>query len=98
MLYNTQGNQMSKITVTQFETTYMDEDGEVDLPLSDRVEEGDTITEHKHVYNTDVYKVGDQFFAVTFTRDNTGYWSDGESYAPTVVEVFAKTITKVVYE
>jgi len=61
------------------------------------VEDGDDVVEHKTVYNSNVYLVEGIYFEVTFTRDNCGYWSDGERYDPTIQEVFPKVITKIIY-
>lgn len=61
------------------------------------IEVGDDVVEHKTVYNSNIYQVEDVYFEVTFTRDNCGYWGDGERYAPTIQEVFPKEITKIVW-
>jgi len=61
-------------------------DGEVGGDNVICVVEGDEIVNHKAVYNVDVYKVGDgdsaEYFEVTFSRDNSGYWGDGERHEP----------------
>ena len=36
--------------------------------------------EHKTCYLTKVYRLVDDYFEVTWTRDNSGYWGDGERY------------------
>lgn len=61
------------------------------------VEIGEDVVEHKAVYNSNIYQVEGVYFEVTFTRDNCGYWGDGEHYAPTVQEVFPKEITKIIW-
>lgn len=60
------------------------------------VEEGDWQIEHKTQYKTNIYSVGEEYFAVDFSRDNSGYWSDGETYPPEVRKVEPKTETKVI--
>lgn len=54
--------------------------------------------EHKTCYLTKVYQVdfaeGDEHFEVTWTRDNSGYWGDGERYPGEVRKV--KPVTKMV--
>ena len=66
------------------------------------IEEGDGIVEHKTVYQTDIYSVEvegvTRYFDVTFTRDNSGYWSDGESYPPEIIEVVPVEVVKTVWE
>lgn len=69
------------------------EDGEV-YDVDEEVFRGDQEISHKAVYQTSVYRVGEQYFEVTSSRDNCGYWSDGESYDPEVREV--KPVKKVV--
>lgn len=59
------------------------------------VDTGDDIVEHKTVYNSDVYRVEGVYFEVTFTRDNSGYWSDGERYDPTICQVVPREVTKI---
>lgn len=61
------------------------------------IEVGDDVVEHKTVYNSNIYLVEGIYFEVTFTRDNSGYWGDGERYDPTIQEVFPKQITKTIY-
>jgi len=61
------------------------------------VEQGDDVVECKMVYNSNVYLVEGIYFEVTFTRDNSGYWGDGESYDPEIYEVFPTQVTKTVY-
>lgn len=60
------------------------------------VEHGDDIVEHKMVYQTSVYQlVGtEEYFEVTETSSNSGYWSDSERYDPEFRKV--KPIKKVV--
>ena len=42
--------------------------------------------------------ISEYYFEVTFTCDNTSYWSDcGESYDPEIYEVFPTQVTKTVY-
>lgn len=79
------------ITVEQFIEQHM-EDGEVFD--AECVYAGPDEINHKTVYQTSVYKLGEQHFEVTNSRDNSGYWSDGESYDPHVVEV--KPVKKLV--
>lgn len=56
--------------------------------------EYDSEVYHKTVSQISVYQAGEQFFEVESTRDNCGYWGDGESYDPTCREV--KPVKKVV--
>ena len=69
----------------EFEATHY-EDGEIYGDNIKCIESGDEIAEHKTVYNTDVYEVtsGDvvEYFEVTFSRSNSGYWGDSERYDP----------------
>ena len=84
------------ITVEEFVKKFMDEDDEVDLPRSRMVHDEEHI-EHKLVCYVEVWEHGTQFFEVTRTRDNSGYWSDGERYPPTVAEVFPEEVTVIRY-
>ena len=84
------------ITVEEFVEKFIDEDDGVDLPRSCMVHDEEYI-DHKSVIYVEVWKHGTQFFEVTFTRDNSGYWSDGESYPPTVDEVFPEEVTVIKY-
>lgn len=43
--------------------------------------------EHKTVYTTEVYQIDDDYFEVVNSRDNCGYWGDGERYPPEVRKV-----------
>ena len=61
------------------------------------IEEGNDVVEHKTVYNSNIYLVEGIHFEVTFTRDNSGYWGDGERYDPEIYEVFPTQVTKTVY-
>lgn len=61
------------------------------------IESGEDIADYKLVYRSDIYEVAGIHFEVTFTRDNSGYWGDGERYDPTIQEVFPKQITKTIY-
>jgi hypothetical protein len=85
------------MNVQEFKEKYIDEDGWVETGGDVSVVEiGDSIVEHKQVYSTNVYAVGDEYFAVDYTRDNTGYWSDGgsdyEAYVRKVIPtIIAKT-------
>lgn len=81
----------------EFEAKYY-EDGEIYGDNVKCVESGDEIAEHKTVYNTDVYEVtsGDvvEYFEVTFSRSNSGYWGDSERYDPEFKKV--KPVEEVV--
>ncbi len=76
------------------------EDGEVyseDDSISFKcVEQGDDVVEHKMVMQTSVYNlVGtDEYFEVTESSSNSGYWSDSERYDPEFRKV--KPIKKIV--
>lgn len=59
--------------------------------------DGDWIAEWKIKYRCKVYKVGEQFFEVTFSKDDCGYWGDGERYEPTICEVVPREVTKTIY-
>lgn len=83
------------MTIDEFEEKFI-EDGEVKLPQSAIVYEDESI-EHKLVISTVVWEYFGQFFEVTYTKDNSGYWRDGESYPPTVAEVFPKEVTVTKY-
>ena len=83
------------ITVEEFIEKFM-EDDEVYLPTSALVYKDESI-EHKFVVYTKVFKHFGQFFEVTTSRDNTGYWGDGEKYPPIVTEVFPKEVTTTIY-
>lgn len=61
------------------------------------VQRGEDVVEHKSVYNSNIYSVNGFFFDVTFTRDNCGYWGDGESYPPEIYEVKPVQVTKTEY-
>lgn len=58
--------------------------------------EGDTITEHKSAYNTNIYKAGDYYFDVTFMRDNSGYWGSFR-YPTEICEVKPVEVTVTKY-
>jgi hypothetical protein len=81
------------ITVEQFKEKHM-EDGEVFD--AKEVYRGPREIEHKSVLQTSVYQVTsgavEQYFEVTTCQDNSGYWSDGESYEPEVNEVKPRKI------
>lgn len=83
------------ITVEDFEKKF-NANYEVILPKECLVHEEEFI-KHKMVLNIAVWKYGEQFFEVTYVRDNSGYWSDGESYLPTVAEVFPEEVTVIKY-
>ena len=83
------------ITVEDFVKKFNKYD-EVDLPKECLVHKEEFI-EHKMVLNIAVWKYGEHFFEVTYARDNSGYWSDGESYPPTVAEVFPEEVTVIKY-
>ena len=85
------------ITAKEFEAQFITEDGECSLPGTACVDVGDEIAEHKTVYNSNVYLYEDQYFQVTWSRSNSGYWSDSESYPPEVVEVEPHEVTRIVY-
>lgn len=75
------------------------EDGEVFSSVSQEiicVDQGDEQIEHKTSYNVDVWQVvgTDEYFEVTHSRDNCGYWSDGERHEPEFRKV--KPVKKVV--
>lgn len=61
------------------------------------IENGDDVVDYKRVYRSDIYEVEGIYFEVTFSRDNSGYWSDGERYDPTIAEVFPKQVTKTIW-
>ena len=52
------------------------------------VEQGDDVVEHKTVYQTSVYQLvtpegaTDEYFEITESSSNSGYWSDSERYDP----------------
>ena len=85
------------MTADEFKEAYIDEDGWVetggDVSL---VEIGDSVVEHKHVHSTNVYMVGDEYFAVEYTKSNSGYWNDfgEEPYEPTVRKVVPIIVKK----
>lgn len=54
---------------------------------------GDWEIEHKSQYKEDIYQIDNQYFAVMIQRDNSGYWSDGETYDPEVYEVKPEQVT-----
>lgn len=83
-------------TVEEFAEKFIDEDGEVDLPRYCMVHDEENI-EHKLVCYIEVWEHGTQFFEVTYARDNSGYWSDGERYPPTVAEVFPVEVKSIKY-
>jgi len=86
------------ITVEEFKLKYLPE-GEIEnLVGADCVYTSGDIVEHKMVYNTEVWKVDDQFFEVMYSRSNSGYWGDSESYDPEVYEVFPYTFTETRYK
>lgn len=60
------------------------------------VKRGEDVVSHKTVYNTSVYNlVGtDEYFEVTESRSNSGYWSDSEHYDPEFSKV--KPVKKVI--
>lgn len=86
------------MTADEFKDKFMDEDNEVDLPLTDLVDRGDEVVDHKHVYQSDVYEHNGQFFEVTYIRSNSGYWGDSEREDPIVSEVFPYTFTETRYK
>lgn len=74
----------------EFEQKYY-EDGEIYGDDVKCIVKGDEQCEHKMCWNSNVYQVGAEYFEVTFSRDNSGYWSDGESYDP----AFRKVVPRV---
>lgn len=82
-------------TVAEFKERFI-EDGEVDLPKYCLVYE-ERIVDHKLIIYTEVWNYFGQFFEVTYTRDNSGYWGEGESYPVEVQKVFPKEVTKTIY-
>jgi hypothetical protein len=85
------------MNVSEFRHLYVLGHSEVGGDGCTVVEAGDWETEHKMQYKTDIYAVGEEHFAVDFTRSNSGYWSDSEWYEPEVRKVTPKleTITVV---
>lgn len=87
----------------EFEAKYY-EDGEVYGDDVKCIVEGDDEVNHKTVYNTCVYRVGDEptaeYFEVVFSRSNGGYWGDSERYDPEFRKVVpeVETITRVVWK
>lgn len=69
---------------------------EVDLPPECLVHEEEYI-DGKLLFNIVVWKHGEQFFEMTYTRDNSGYWGEGENYPPEVTEVFPIEVTTTKY-
>lgn len=69
---------------------------EDDSIIFDCVEYGDDVVEHKTVSQTSVYHLRgtDEYFEVTETRSNSGYWGDSERYDPEFRKV--KPVKKVV--
>ena len=74
------------MTPQEFKEKYIDEDGNLE-DGAELVESGESIVEYKTVYSTDVYSVGGEYFAVDYSWDNTGYYSDGEVYETQVRKV-----------
>lgn len=70
------------------------EDGEVYGEGVTLYKEYDDEVYHKTVSQISVYQAGEQYFEVEHTRDNCGYWGDGERYDPTCREV--KPVKKMV--
>lgn len=86
------------ITAQEFEEKYVFDKGWEVFDPEDKVtitnvHSGDWEIEHKSQYKEDVYQIGEQYFAVLQQRDNSGYWSDGESYDPDVYEVKPQQVT-----
>jgi hypothetical protein len=73
------------LNIQEFQDKYY-EDGEIYGDDVKCIVEGDDEVEHKTVYNTCVYQVGQgddtEYFEVTFSRSNSGYWGDSERYDP----------------
>lgn len=69
---------------------------EDDSIIFDEVYHGDDVVEHKTVSQTSVYRLmlTDEYFEVTETSSNSGYWSDSEHYEPEFRKV--KPVKKVV--
>jgi hypothetical protein len=84
------------ITADEFKEKFIDEDGEVSLPRSCYLQEEGTI-DHELIVCVEIWKYNEQFFAVTYTQDDTYDNSYGEVYPLTVVEVVPKEKTIIVY-
>lgn len=80
------------MNIQEFQDKYY-EDGEVwgEDGTIKLIEQGAEQCEHKTCWNSNVYQVADEYFEVTFSRDNSGYWSDGERYDPE----FRKVVPRV---
>ena len=68
-----------------------------DLPALHCVYTSDDVVWRKSVSSYQVWKYEGQYFKVTYSRSNSGYWSDGETYDPVVTEVFPYTFTETRY-
>lgn len=85
------------MNIQQFQDKYY-EDGEIYGDDVKCIVAGDDEVSHKTVYNTCVYQVGQdddvEYFEVTYSRSNSGYWGDSERYDPEFRKV--KPVKKVV--
>lgn len=83
------------MNVTEFKEKYIDEDGEIDESLLMEVDSTGPTCEHKMCWSTTVYATPNpnEYFRVTSSWSNSGYWSDGESY-PVEVEKVEPIIVK----
>ena len=81
------GEMENNMDIQEFQDNHY-EDGEVYSDVEGIafkcVEQGDDVVEHKTVYQTSVYQlVGtDEYFEITESSSNSGYWSDSERYEP----------------
>ena len=76
------------MTPQEFKEKFIDEDGWVETGGECQlVETGESVIEHKSVYSTNVYMVGEEYFAVDFTRSNSGYWTDSYWEDPQIRKV-----------
>lgn len=63
------------------------------------IEKGDDRADHKTVYTDTIYNwhPTNQFYCVTTSRSNSGYWGDSERYGTKITKVVPKEVTKTIY-
>lgn len=83
------------MTPQEFKEKYIDEDGWVETGGDCQlVETGEEIVERKTVFSTNVYMVDEEYFAVDYTRSNSGYWTDSYWEDPQIRKVVPIIVKK----
>ena len=88
------------MTPSEFFNKFMSDDPleGPDLPSSAKVYLSESVVNRKQVSSFEVWAHEGQFFKVTYTRSNSGYWTDSEYDAPVVTEVFPYQFSETRYK